>query len=394
MMVILVSILFVAPVEARDRYTAIYDPSGKALQQFRRSLRRTAKGVGQTRVLQFGASHTAADLFTGYLRQLFQHQYGDAGHGYVMPARPWKGYRHLDVRMDSSSGWFSDRAYKKGGRKDGLYGLAGFSCASSSREDYAWVGTSRKSAFGRNVGRFEIFFLRQPGGGRFQLLVDGVAHQKVDTRSKTFGAGFSTVRLPDGPHDLEIRPLGNGEVRLFGVVMERGAPGVIVDTLGIRGARASVFLKWNEDIWRAQIRRRSPDLILLAYGTNESGDSHDPLKRYERRLAKVLARLKSAAPRASCVLVGPTDRPKKVGRRYVHRERIDDVIAVQKAVATRFGCGFWDAFRAMGGPLSIVRWARADPPLARKDYVHLTSRGYYALADDLGAALLQGADSR
>lgn len=378
--------------EARKRFTPITDSGGRALKHFHRSLRRTAKGLGQTRVLQFGASHTAADLFTGYLRQLLQHQFGDAGHGYVMPAKPWKGYRHLDVRLDSSAGWLAEHAHKRGSRKDGLYGLAGFSCASGSRDDFAWVGTARKSAFGRNVGRFDIFYLNQPGGGRFQVILDGQPHSRVSTSAPTASAGFQTIRVPDGPHDLELRPMGDGEVRLFGVVLERGAPGVVVDTLGIRGARASVFLKWDEDVWRAQLRRRAPDLILLAYGTNESGDATDPIKRYERRLAKVLARMKAGAPNASCVLVGPTDRPQKVRGRYRHRDRIDDVIATQKAVAARFGCGFWDAFRAMGGPLSIVRWARARPALAQKDYVHLTSRGYYVLADNLGAALLDGYD--
>ena len=373
----------------RGEFTPVVDSSGKALHAFHQSLKRTDRGLGQTRVLQFGASHTAADLFTGYLRQYLQHRFGDAGHGYVMPARPWKGYRHLDVRIDSSAGWESERVTSRGQESD-LYGLAGFACESASKADYAWVGTSRRSAFGRSVGRFDVFYLKRPGGGRFRLSVDGQAHSVVETNSQKTEAGFASLRVPDGPHDLEIRPLGDGVVRLFGVVMERGAAGVVVDTLGIRGARASVFLRWDEDVWRSQIRRRNPDLVLLAYGTNESGDDTDPIARYERRLSKVLARMRAAVPHASCVLIGPTDRPQKARRKWQHRKRTDQIIDVQRAVSARFGCGFWDAVRAMGGPLSMVTWARATPPLAAKDHVHLTARGYYVLADDLARALLDG----
>jgi len=390
LVIALVWVTLPAPDARSRRPTPIIDPSGRALEQFHRSLKRSAKGLGQTRIMQYGASHTEADLFTGYLRQYFQSQFGDAGHGYVMPAQPWRGYRHQDVRIACSGGWFTDKAYRRGSRKDGLYGLAGFSVASANTKDYAWVGTTEKSAFGRRVSEFEVFYLKQPEGGSFDMYVDDEHYLTARTRDDTTELGVRTIRVSDGPHELKIQPRGDGEVRLLGVVMERRAPGVIVDSLGIRGARASVLLKWDEELWQQQIRRRNPDLVILAYGTNESGDSRQPIERYERKLIKVLSRLKIAVPTASCVLVGPTDRPMRKRGRWVHRPRLDAVVAVQKKLTARFGCGFWDSLAAMGGPLSIIDWYKHKPRLAQKDYVHLTARGYQALADDLARALLQG----
>jgi len=377
----------------KPSFTPIFDRDGHALTRFHRSLRRTAGGIGQTRILQYGASHTEADIFTGYLRQFFQNRFGDAGHGYIMPARPWRGYRHMDAQLESSDGWFTDKAYRRDSRKDGLYGLAGFSVSSADKADFGAVATSKKSAFGKNVSRFEVFYLRQTQGGSFDISVDGNHYMRVRTGALELGLGVRSIRVQDGPHRLEIRPVGDGEVRLLGTVMERGAPGVVVDSLGIRGARASVHLRWNEALWRAQIRRRAPDLVLLAYGTNEAGDTNVSIKHYESQLSKVLERLRVAVPNASCVLVGPTDRPVKRRRGKVrHRPRTDDIIRSQRRIGARYRCGFWDSVRSMGGPLSIVRWHRADPPLARKDYVHLTTRGYFALADDLARALLHGYD--
>jgi len=389
---VLVLLTFAAhatPAQAA-RGARLWDPSGRALRTFHRALARTDRGFGQTRILQYGASHTEADIFTGYLREFFQNRFGDAGHGFVMPARPWRGYRHLDVQVDSSAGWFTDKAYRKSGRKDGLYGLAGFSCSAGDNAQWAWVGTSTKSAFGRRVSRFQVFFLKQPGGGRFDIKVDGSHYATLASNASQTTLGVRTIRVPDGPHELEVRPRGDGEVRLFGVVMERTTPGVVVDSLGIRGARASVQLAWDEPLWRESIQQRHPDLVILAYGTNEAGDTRYPIKKSAAKLNRVLDRLRSALPKASCVLVGPTDRPIKRHGKVHHRPRTDDVIRIQRMAAKRHRCAFWDSAKAMGGPLSIVKWRAQKPPRAQKDLVHLTRIGYQTLADQLAHSLLVG----
>jgi len=389
-LLVLMCFLLIPNMASAETTRHLEDPSDRALRAFHKSLRRTARGIGTTRIMQFGASHTSADVFTGQMRRFFQSKFGDAGHGYVMPARPWKTYGHRDVRIDSSTGWLSERAFRKGTRKDGLYGLGGFSCASDSSEDWAKVSTSIRSKFGQAVSRFEVAYLRQPKGGRFDLLVDGEHYRRVRSRSRHVRAGSVSIRVPDGPHELEIRPVGDGEVRLLGTILERNKPGVIVDTLGINGTRASVWLHWDEALWTAQMKRRKPNLVILAYGTNEAGDTHVSINRYEEQLELVLKRLKKAAPQASCVLVGPTDRPMVKNGKTTHRERTDAIIAVQRRVSAEFRCGFWDASAAMGGPLSIVRWSEQDPPLARKDYVHLTSRGYERLGEEFSRALMRG----
>ena len=91
-------------------------------------------------------------------------------------------------------------------------------------------------------------------------------------------------------------------------------------------------------------------------------------------------------------LVGPdpTDWPLKPDETGVrnHRPRIDAVIAVQKRVAAEYGCAFWDAFAAMGGSGSMVRWVANG--LAGRDHVHLTRSGYELLADRLTRDLLNG----
>ena len=48
------------------------------------------------RVIQWGDSHTAADMFTGGTR-LFRRQFGDGGIGYVYAGHPFAGYPIFDL---------------------------------------------------------------------------------------------------------------------------------------------------------------------------------------------------------------------------------------------------------------------------------------------------------
>lgn len=369
----------------------IEDPGGRALSSLHEALRRARDGRGQARLLFFGASHTASDLYTGVVRRELQRRFGDAGHGFVMPARPWTLYRHADILLDSTNTWHTDRVGKPDDRQDGWYGLAGMSVSSSSPKDYGRVGTTTENREGRRAGLFDLFFLRQPGGGTLDVRLDGRRVRLVRTGGERVEPGYATFRVRDRGHVLEVRPLGDGEVRLFGLVVERPVAGVVVDTLGIPGARVADMLRWDPGLWREHVRRRSPDLVALAYGTNESGDDEVPIEDYEASLREALARVREAAPGASCLLIGPSDWPVRLADgSLAARPRTLLINEVQRHLAFEHGCGFFDLLGFTGGPLSLAAWAAADPPLAQPDLVHLTKEGYERLGRALVGALLRG----
>ncbi len=383
--------------------TRIADADGSSLKAFHSALRATERGESKTRILQFGASHTAADILTGRMRRVFQVRFGDGGHGYFMPARPWRTYRHQDIKFENSKSkryrWHWDfvrHSEKPWCHEDGLLGLAGMSVRAEKRQQYGRFRTSNRG-HGSRASLLEIFYMTQPRGGDLYLKIDGARKRKrIRTKGK-LGLRVFTHEMAEGPHQFELRPRGNGEVRLYGAVMERDAPGVVIDTLGINGARAASMLEWNFGLWKTLVRRRDPALVVLAYGTNESGDVDEPIRIYRRNLRRVLKRVRKAAPKASCVLFGPTDRPivHKTSRKdplpsFTRRPRTELIVKAQREIAAQEGCGFWDAVAATGGPFSIVSWAHATPRLAYKDYVHLTSRGYRVLADRFVEALLAG----
>jgi lysophospholipase L1-like esterase len=190
-----------------------------------------------------------------------------------------------------------------------------------------------------------------------------------------------------------VRPDGNGPVRVFGMTIEREAPGVVVDTLGIGGTRASNMLAWDERVWGDAVRRRDPALVTLFYGTNEATDTNRSIDAYETDLREVLAKLRRVAPQAACLVVGPGDFPQPTGDGgWVPRPRVTEIIGVQRRLARESGCGFWDTRTFMGGELSMTRWAASQPPMAKADHIHFTRRGYVRLGMALVDAIMVAFD--
>lgn len=370
----------------------IEDRDGRSMAALHQALRRAEAGEGQARLAFYGASHVASDLFTGYLREQLQARFGDAGHGMVMMAHPWRTYRHFGIELESSRRLWSMTKVRANRREPEHFGVNGVFVETDRANAWGRLRTLRRGEVGRSASLFDLYYMNQPGGGSFDVLVDGRPAERVSTQAAERSAGYATFRVPDGEHTFEVRTAGDGRVRLFGAAVERDAPGVIVDTLGINGARARYHLLWDDALYREHLQRRRPDLVVLAYGTNESGDSSS-MERYEGEVRQVVRRVRETVPNASCLLIGPSDRPFRRGEEgYLDRPRTADLVEVQHRVAVEEGCGFFDLVSYMGGPLSMVQWVANEPPYGAPDHVHYTRRGYRRLGEVLHRALLRGYD--
>jgi lysophospholipase L1-like esterase len=389
----------------------IEDESGVALDPFFAKLRRVeADEPVQARVLHYGDSHIAADLWTGRARELLQERFGDAGAGFVLPGKPWKGYNPRAARtgMDAERWWTAERIRSREVLPDVYLGLGGYSMRSAHRGSSVWAATRDEGAWGTKVGRFEVFYLEQPGGGQMELYLDGKRVKEVTTRGAAPKAGYVVQEVPDGPHALELKVAGGGEVRLFGVTMERPQePGVVYDFAGINGARFTMPQSWDQELWGAHLTRRSPDLLVTTYGTNEVDDQLDA-EAYKAKVVKVLQTMREAVPGAACLLVGPPDRAWSYKRANTPSQEALErgngdpsrapvwetpqsliaLLEIEREAAREAGCGFWSTYDFMGGKGSMDRWARMSPPLAQGDRVHLTGEGYRRVAEGMVEALM------
>ena len=148
----------------------------------------------------------------------------------------------------------------------------------------------------------ELDYLQQPGGGRVALSDNGATVNEASTEGP-FGPGFLEYATTPGHHRFEVRTEEPAPVRLFGWVTENPR-GITYESMGINGAEAALIQRWDEAMHAVYLKRRDPALIVLAYGTNEAGDSKWSEAGYLDAFAAILQRLRRAVPAASILVHG------------------------------------------------------------------------------------------
>jgi lysophospholipase L1-like esterase len=218
----------------------------------------------------------------------------------------------------------------------------------------------------------------------------------VGTERKEFGkadaaaqlGSLSTIRFEaSGKNTVEIRALG-GLPQLYGIVAETKSPGVVIDTLGINGARYGTFLSWEKEAFAAVVTERKPLVAVIAYGTNEVFDD-EKVARHAERLEQVVERLRSAVPDIGCIVAGPTDVSKGGD---AATSRVVALDQAERTTAERLGCIYFSPYDLMASEGGYSGWSRQDPPLTLSDGVHLTARGYTRLGEALARQCLLTTD--
>lgn len=357
----------------------------EALVAFYEKLDRTRQGVAGaiTRISHFGDSPLTGDLISGEARKRLQDRFGDAGHGFLLPGRPWGWYGHLGVSL-------KDGGWKKlsplfGNGNGGRLGLSGVAFTSGSGKATTSIETEGR------FSRIQVSYGKRPGGGRFVVTVDdGPAHE-VATAADARSSAVESIDVDEGKHEVSIQTKGDGEVTLYGVVLERSGPGIVYDALGANGASVHFLSLLDAGAWEEALAQRKSDLVILGYGTNESGYWGIPGPRYEREYGEIIARVKRALPQASILIMAPMDRGMRdESGAIVTMPKIPEIVEAQRKVARENGCAFFDTFAAVGGAGTMGRWYDAEPRLVTGDFTHTTKTGSDRVARLLVEALEAG----
>lgn len=309
------------------------------------------------RVLHFGDSHSGARSYVATWKAYLQAQFGDGGLGYGLPWLSAAG-----PRCGKTSGWKAMQPTLRNGT-DGRSGPGGAYLEARRTGERAWVETRFR--------RLRLHLLRQPGGGRVRVRVDGREVALADLDGP-YEAVCIQPDLNTEARRLEIECLG-GAARILGVALENG-PGAVYSALGTNGAQAAWLLRSDAEIFATVLRRERPDMVILAFGTNETSlPDFDP-DTYRRSLRNLLERFRTAVPGVAFLLLGPPDAVLPRARPGA----LAEAARIQADLARTFGAQFVSQREAMGGEGSIHAWV-ADG-FALKDRVHFAPDGYARLA--------------
>ncbi len=373
------------------------------------------------RILQLGDSHTAGDQFTGHLRTLFQRRFGAAGRGALPPGVPFLGFRPHQVTVTQRGNWRVVNS--KASDSTGIFGLSGFRLESRRKGDSM---TLTANAGERGFDQASLSFVQQPKGGAIIISTDkGKWKYRLKTSGRTTKARIKRLKIPVGSRRLHLQSTGGGVVSILSWMVETNKAGVVFDSYGIVGATAHVMKKWSPETVTLELAQRQPDLLLVAYGTNDGFDDNLVGSTYLNKFRKYMRFLRDRLPFTAIVVIGPPDAerlPRSCRRlnsdqvdlrcrpltknetkkyktlffqpgsrracRWHPPPKLETVRMAQQTVSRKDGYYFWNWSRVMGGKCGTDAWHRKRPALAAGDRVHFKKKGYIISAEALFKELM------
>ena len=397
-------------------------------------------GGAPVHVVFIGDSHTAGDQITGSWRTLLQTQYGSAGRGVLPPGRPYAGYLTRGITASQSSGWTVSGEFGHDWNPNGPpLGLSGYDLTSTQPSASISLVADPEETF----NLFTVCALREAGAGTMTLSA-GSAYQTISLDIPGSGAVSpycTTIASGTPTLNASVNVAGGPVTITSWATASSGHGGVILSNLGTVGAQLVHFARTDDRVVAAELERYRPDLIVVAFGTNEAFGGDFSAPEFEGTLRGQIARLRRFSPGTPILLIGAPDsgtrRAELIGNAYgsagmcpglptQSAEAPSDyageprpgtveqlpapgsgwsptralpiIQSIQRRVAHQLGVAFWDWSQRMGGRCTASIWANLDPPLMRGDHVHFTTPGAAEIARrlqaDMGAAATATASSR
>lgn len=323
-------------------------------------------GERVVRVLHYGDSQIEEDRMTQQIREALQARYGGGGAGLMPLAQTIPGLTvHQELYMNgrkiqpSRLRRYMVYGLKRDQRADGLYGVMGQvtvmndSLVSGSEEVTA-VCTPKA---GKHYSRWRVF--------------------ADDSVRYTFSG--DTVHL-------------SGRGNVYGLSQE-SATGVIVDNIPMRGCLGLVFTKMSSAQLRNFYRDQNVKLIILQYGGNAIPFNEKPgtIAAIVSGLRDQVRYLKSCAPEASILFIGPSDMMRQTDGEWESYPLVGYMDRLLCKMAAEEEIAYFSLYTWMGGAGSMFHWQEIG--LAGADGVHFHRAGARKAGNAVAEWLLEKADN-
>jgi lysophospholipase L1-like esterase len=383
--------------------------------RFKQSIDAAAKSAADLRglvILQLGDSHTAIDQFSGELRRRLQAVYGDGGAGYFAAGKPNIGVRAAPLKISTTAGW-TYQSLQAAPDGSGFL-LSGFNALATAAGETMTFSAETPIAF----DAIEIEALREPGGGAIDIRLDGVLESQFALAAAK--AEPVIIRLVpervDRLREITIATRGEGTVKIASVAFYNKSFGLSYNAVGYPGATIDILNKLDSKTFADELTRLLPQIVVLAFGTNEGFNDGLDLERYGQSYERVVQKIRAVLPAAAIVVVSPPNanrlpasckaKAQKAACRRASAEpeaspkngsgacawqtppQLDRVREAQRAIAERHRLVWWNWASMMSDACGAHEWALMTPPLIARDHVHFTPDGYRKSAGQFMQTLL------
>lgn len=338
---------------------------------------------GKVRIAHFGDSIIEGDLISSDLREFLQQKFGGNGAGFLSMNSFDIQFRK-STRQTFSGNWKSAAVFTKNPDKLPL----GMNGAAFQAPENSWVKfeTSSYSKWLRNFKSARVYYTNAAGNATLKYSFN---NGSVQTAKLQPGGNVKELLLnsPSDAGSLQINFSSCGNTVFYGVSLENGN-GVYIDNYPLRGNSGASITDIPVSVLKDFNSLMNYKLIILQFGLNVLSPGMSDYTWYVNKMDNVISTLKQSFPGAGFLLISIGDKSDKQGARFVTHPGVAQLIKAQKSIADKNGIAFWNMFDAMGGKNSMEQWVSANPPLASKDYSHLTYEGATRIGELLFEALM------
>lgn len=327
---------------------------------------------GTINILHIGDSHIQGGYLTHQIRTNLQLAFGNAGRGFVVPARVAATNEPYSYKTESEKKWESKRMVFPD--QPLPTGLGGISIRTEDEKAALKLSVFDYPNLNYGFNRVTTFFLKEPRS--FHVTIQDTLNQQLAFVGNFSASNFihsATVTLPSLYNKLTFNTLKSiptqNRLTLFGFNLENGQPGILYHSMGVNGAKYKHYL--STDFYLEQTATLRPDLIVIALGTNEALEHPYSDPKLSEQVTLLIQQLKKQNPNAAFLISIHPDSYKKKSK---FNPGVDNVREKLIDAANSNKVSYFDLYEAAGGKHSADKWK--ETALLRDDGVHFTRAGY------------------
>ncbi len=346
-----------------------------------------SNGNQRLNVVQLGASHTQADIFSGRMRYRLQslHPGMVGSRGFIFPYKMTKSNNPSNYSISYTGFWSTCRNIEW--KRACQLGLAGISATTYDANATLTIKMNPNNPISYDFNIIKII-TKPYSPDMYDIVPDtkcgGYTVKRIDSLGLT---EFKFDKyLKSAAFHLEKSKENQKEFTLYGISLENDNPsGITYSAIGVNGASIKSWLAC--EFFAGQLKLLQPDWIVVFLGVNDGNTTNFSQETFYNNYVQLLDRIKFHCPNVNFTFVVPNDF-------YLYRKRPNPAVAKEedaiKQLVNKYKATMWSLYDMMGGFGSSLTWVNKG--LMAYDKVHMTASGYTFSADMFFNAFLEAYD--
>lgn len=338
-------------------------------------------GQSSLKILQLGASHTQADIFSGRLRYRLQdfHPGINGSRGYVFPYKLAKSNNPSSYQINCSGFWSTCRNVEY--KRACSLGLSGVSAITYDENATMNIKLTPKYSVSHDFNLIRILSL--PNIKNFDVKIDDMDENYQVIKDEV--NGFIDIKLKNYRKEFTMYFVKGDSLQdqfcFCGAFLYNDNAGITLDAIGINGASITSWLSCTH--FESQLKYNNYDWVLIFLGVNDGYTYNFKPEYFQENYEKLIRLITRTNPNVAITMIMPNDC-------YLYRKRPNPSMVSENEImhklVDKYNISMWSLFEIMQGLGGSTLWVQNM--LMASDRIHLTGQGYIFSADLLFSAFV------